>query len=245
MPCNVKAARRCLAVAAAFVVAGGCQAPRIPNDARLVSQWSFHPPSGWADAGNQSWRSLTPPQLVSLHVMPPLRRKPLRWILDPFSTTYSRITLCHGVPALFGEWRPWFGGTVKDEVAAQQSGSVAVASYYYPRVYTPDAGAERSIRSLCPKAARTADDRWLASGLAHPHPLVKTDRVRITTQSYLLSPGRPSVAGNFLEEHPPDTLTKSIGIHKEITQKSCSAVNADDWRSRESLRYVPQRCRAR
>jgi hypothetical protein len=141
-----------LAVAVAFIVSGGCAAPRTPNDPRLVSQWSFHSPSGWTQVGNQRWRSSNLPQLVSVHVMPAHRGKPLRSLLDPFSTTYSRITLCHGVPALFGQWRPWFGGTVEDEVAAQQSQSVAVASYYYPRAYAPDADAERSIRSLCPKA---------------------------------------------------------------------------------------------
>jgi hypothetical protein len=64
---------------------------------------------------------------------------------------YSRITLCHGRTALFGEWRPWFGTTIEDEVAAQQSGSIAVAGYYYPRFYHADADAEASIRSLCPK----------------------------------------------------------------------------------------------
>jgi hypothetical protein len=143
---------RVLAAAVALVIAGGCGAPRVRNDPRLVSQWSFHSPDGWTEVGNQRWRSSNPPQLVSLHIMPAHRRKQLRRLLDPFSTTYSRIALCHGVPALFGEWRPWFGGTVKDEVAAQQSGSVAVASYYYPRAYTPDADAEQSIRSLCPKA---------------------------------------------------------------------------------------------
>jgi hypothetical protein len=57
-----------------------------------------------------------------------------------------------GVPALFAKWRPWFGQTIQDEIATQQSGSIAIASYYYQRSYNPDAEAERSIRSLCPKA---------------------------------------------------------------------------------------------
>jgi hypothetical protein len=64
--------------------------------------------------------------------------------------------------------------------------------------------------------------------LAHPHTLVETDRIGIPTQRYLLSPGFPSMAGRFLEERLPDTLPKSIGLHKEIAQKSCIAVNAHD-----------------
>ena len=36
------------------------------------------------------------------------------------------------------------------------------------------------------------------------------------------------MAGRFLEERLPDTLPKSIGLHKEIAQKSCIAVNAHD-----------------
>jgi len=136
----------------ALIIAGGCEAPRVQSDPRIVSEWSFRPPRGWIKAGDQTWRSSSPPQLVSLQVMPERRPRNLREILDPYGTTYLRTTLCHGVPALFGESRPWFGRVNEDEIATQQSGSIVVASYYYPRFYSPDADAERSIRSLCPKA---------------------------------------------------------------------------------------------
>ena len=142
---------RVFAVTVALIIAGGCEAPRVQSDPHLVSEWSFQPPRGWTAAGNQTWRSSIPPQLVSLHVMPARRPRNLRSLLDPYFTTYSRTALCHGVPALFGESRPWFGQTIADEIAMQQSGSIAVASYYYPRFFSPDADAERSIRSLCPK----------------------------------------------------------------------------------------------
>lgn len=143
---------RVFVVAAALIIAGGCEAPRIRSDPHLVSEWSFHQPRGWTETGTLSWRSLNPPQLVSLQVVAAPRPRSLRNFLDPYSTTYSRTTLCHGVQALFGEWRPWLGRTIEDEVATQQSGSIAIARYYYPRFYGPDADAERSIRSLCPKA---------------------------------------------------------------------------------------------
>jgi hypothetical protein len=142
---------RAFVVTVALIIAAGCQAPRVRSDPRLVSEWSFRPPRNWTEAENQTWRSSGPPQLVSLQVMPARRPRNLREILDPYGTTYSRTILCHGVPALFGEWRPWFGRVVGDEIAAQHSGSIAVASYYYPRLNSPDADAERSIRSLCPK----------------------------------------------------------------------------------------------
>ena len=143
---------RAFVVTVAIIITGGCEAPRVQNDPRLVSEWSFQPPRGWNETENQTWRSSSPPQTVSLQIMPARRLRNLRSLLDPYNTTYSRTTLCHGVPALFGEWRPWFGRIIEDEIATQQPGSIAVASYYYPRFYSPDIGAERSIRSLCPKA---------------------------------------------------------------------------------------------
>jgi hypothetical protein len=36
----------------------------------------------------------------------------------------------HVVPR---QWRPWFGTSIADEVAAQERGSNAIASYYYSR----------------------------------------------------------------------------------------------------------------
>jgi hypothetical protein len=139
-------------VIVALIIAGGCQAPRAHSDPRLVSKWLFQAPRGWAEAKDQTWRSSSTPELVSLQIMPERRPRDLREILNPYNTTYSRVTLCRGVPALFAKWRPWFGQTIQDEIATQQSGSIAIASYYYQRSYNPDAEAERSIRSLCPKA---------------------------------------------------------------------------------------------
>ena len=136
----------------ALIVSGGCEATHAQSDPHLVSEWSFQSPRGWTKAGNQTWRSSTPPQLISLHIMPARRPVDLRIMFDPYGTTSTRLTLCHGLPALFGESRPWFGSVVSDEIATQKSGSIAVASYHYPRFYNPDAGAESSIRSICPRA---------------------------------------------------------------------------------------------
>jgi hypothetical protein len=143
---------RVLLVIAALIIAAGCEAPRTKNDPRLVSDWSFQPPHGWTEVGNQSWRSSSPPQLIALHIMPAAARHPidLRWVLEPYSMKTTRITLCHGLPALFGERHFWFGSNV-DEIATQKSGSIAIASYYYPRFYDSDASAESSIRSICPR----------------------------------------------------------------------------------------------
>jgi hypothetical protein len=69
----------------------------------------------------------------------------------PFFTAGSRITLCHGLPALLGHENAPFSMSIDEAVATQQRGSVAVASYTYPRFSPPDPAAEASIRSLCPR----------------------------------------------------------------------------------------------
>jgi hypothetical protein len=90
--------------------------------------------------------------MVSLQVLP--AHRPLRQILDPFFTSYSDITICHGLPARFGKRRAWVSSNVEDEVAAQHAGSIAIASYTYARGFPPDPSAEASIRSICPKGLR-------------------------------------------------------------------------------------------
>ncbi len=134
------------------------------SDARLMSAWEFSPPPGWIVRAQSrgpfgmaadTQRTLlaaarTGLQIVSLQVLPAPRPRALRSILDPYFTTYSSLTLCRGLPALLGETRLPFGVTVSDEVAAEQNGTIVVASYHYGRAVAPDPAAETSIRSLCP-----------------------------------------------------------------------------------------------
>jgi hypothetical protein len=139
----------------------GCAQPQTTSP-RIASTWRFDPPRGWIPSkasvpfgmaplpGVREWRSWKLVQTISLQILPAGRPRRLRAILDPYFTTYSKISLCHRLPALFGKARPPFGWIISDEVAMEQRGSIAIASYYYPRFAEPDAAAETSLRSLCP-----------------------------------------------------------------------------------------------
>jgi hypothetical protein len=156
---------RALIAVAAIGLAAGCSAPHFSSvSPRIMAEWSFQPPRGWEAftirpplgmppiPGVRSWRTSFPPQIISLHIMPQRHLSSLQpMAFGPFFNTVSRITLCHGLPALLGLGRPPFGSVVSDGVATQQHGSVAIASYSYPRFWSPDPNAEASIRSLCPR----------------------------------------------------------------------------------------------
>lgn len=145
--------RRCrwFCALATIVALAACVGPQVRNSPLLVSQWSFKPPAGWADAGNQAWQSADRLEFVSLHVLPARNNVYLVKMVSPRDSKIAYITLC-GVRALFAQWRPWFGRTYSDEVVAQRPGSVAIATYYYPRLSSPDSNVERSLRTLCPKS---------------------------------------------------------------------------------------------
>jgi len=128
----------------------GCAAPRVESDGRLMAQWRFAAPPGWTTRDGRIWSSPSHTTLLSFQLLPASRPRDLRAILDPYFTHYSPIRLCRGLPALLGEERPPFGTSVADEVATQQPGSIAIATYRYGRGSVPDPAAERSIRSLCP-----------------------------------------------------------------------------------------------
>jgi hypothetical protein len=132
----------------------------------VVSQWEFQPPRSWVSvdpargpfplalSGARQWRSSDSLESISLQVMPTRQPRRLRAILDPYFTVYSRISVCRNLPALFGRQRLPFGRVISDEIAIEQRGSIAVASYYYPRFRSPDVSAEKSLRTLCPKGPR-------------------------------------------------------------------------------------------
>jgi hypothetical protein len=148
---------------AAMLFAASCSAPQPAVSPQLMDAWSFHPPHGWVSftikgpfgqpgsPGRRSWRTSTPPQILSLNVMPARRPLDLQLIAGSFFTSSSHITLCRGLPALLNRERLPFGMSIKDSVATQQAGSIAIATYYYPRFFPPDPSAEASIRSLCPR----------------------------------------------------------------------------------------------
>jgi hypothetical protein len=81
------------------------------------------------------------------------RSRPLRKTGDPFFTSVSTLTLCHGIRALFLQSRPPFGTSISDEIAMRENGMVAVARYSYSRGMAPDPRAEISLTSLCPRKA--------------------------------------------------------------------------------------------
>lgn len=101
----------------------------------------------------RSWSPRNGLQIVSLQILPAPRPRELRSVLDPYFTKYTVITLCRGLPALFGEERTPFGTSVKDEVATEAAGSIAIASYRYSRFGPPDPAGEAALRSLCPSRA--------------------------------------------------------------------------------------------
>jgi hypothetical protein len=125
--------------------------------------WTFRPPPSWRAVGKQvtifglpsvrgvrQWRSRSRAQSISFHVTPVKGSVELRARLDPYLTQYSTLAVCRGLHALYGRWRPPFGLVVSDDVAMERPGSIAVATYFFPRSATPDPDAEKSIRTLCP-----------------------------------------------------------------------------------------------
>lgn len=155
-----------LCIVAAAAALCGCAASQTTHS-EIASQWLFQPPRGWLEVRNPSgpfglpampgvreWRSPNTTDLISLHVMPSRRPGRLRSVLDPYFTTYSGISGCRGLPALFGQEHSPFGRITSDEVAMEQRGSIAIASYYYSRFSRPSASAKKSLRTLCPKERR-------------------------------------------------------------------------------------------
>jgi len=140
---------RPLATAAALLFTAGCFTQRTPADAQLIAQWRFAPPRDWVPSRTNEWESANSHGLLSLQVLP--AKRPLRAIIDPYFTEYASVKLCRGTPALLGKWRPPFGFTISDEIAMQQPGSIAIATYLYPRRFSADPAAETALRSLCPR----------------------------------------------------------------------------------------------
>jgi hypothetical protein len=143
----------------------GCIYPPHGNvSPSVLSAWTFHPPQGWiAGAPNlgplvaptwspqREWHTLTPPQLMSLTVM--RARRPLRETADPFFTSASTVTVCHGIRALLLQSRQPFGMSISDEIEIREDGMAATATYFYPRGVAPDPRAETLLRTLCPRKA--------------------------------------------------------------------------------------------